>query len=448
MNYKKLLEPYHVDMIDGLRRFVQIDSVYDSATATKEMPFGKGVDEALKYVARLGERFGFEVDLCDGYATELTIGEGSKTVGIYAHADVVPVTGDWDNPPFSPVIKGDNIYGRGTSDDKGPLIAAFYAVKALKDAGLIRNYKVKIVVGGDEERGASCLDHYFEVLKKEYPTYGFTPDSDFPLIYGEKGIQDFWPELDVEIPHVKSIKGGVATNAVCDKVEIELDDASQLIAYLKEKGCKFEANGNRVLIIGKACHGSTPELGENAALITLEALGNIYDVPSIKKIGEKLQDSSGKSFGCFTHSDLLKDTTFCVGVISYENSHLRFSVNYRYPENAKPEETIATFDKEFDTKSTPKGEPSHYLLFDPKSKLVSTLLKAYRDETGDKSEPLTTGGGTYAKHAKNTIAFGALFPGRESTMHEPNEYMPLSDFFKSAEIYAHAIYLLGELDEN
>ena len=104
------------------------------------------------------------------------------------------------------------------------------------------------------------------------------------------------------------------------------------------------------------------------------------------------------------------------------------------------------FDKAYGTKSVTKGEPNRHLLFDPKSPLVQTLLKAYQEESGDyKSEVLTTGGGTYAKHAKNTIAFGALFPGRVSTMHEPNEYMPLEDFYLSAVIYAHAIDLLGKL---
>ncbi len=446
MNYKKLLEPYKIDMLDALRRFVQIPSVYDEKTITKEMPFGKDVNDALTYVARLGERFGFDVDRCDGYATELTIGEGEKTIGIYAHADVVPVTGEWKYGPFVPTIENGNIYGRGTSDDKGPMIAAFYAVKALKDNGLLRGYKVKIVVGGDEERGSSCLDYYFNNLKKEAPTYGFTPDSDFPLIYGEKAILDFWPTLNVKIPHVKSLKGGVATNAVCDKVQIELDSASEYVSYLKNKNVNFEVNGNTVTVIGKACHGSTPELGVNAALIALETLGELYNVPEILLIGQKLKDSSGKAFDCYTHSDLLKDTTFCVGMISYDGSKLTFSVNFRYPENVDPKAVISKFDSTFAVKSTPKGEPSHYLLFDPKSKLVQTLLEAYRAESGDKkSEPLTTGGGTYAKHAKNTIAFGALFPGRESTMHEPNEYMPLEDFYLSAVIYAHAIDLLGKL---
>ena len=446
MNYKKLLEPYKVDMLDALRRFVQIPSVYDEKTITKEMPYGKGVNDALDYVARLGERFGFDVDKCDGHAVELSIGEGEKLIGIYAHADVVPVSGTWISEPFTPDIRDGNIYGRGTSDDKGPMIAAFYAVKALKDNGLLRNYRVKIVVGGDEERGSSCLEYYFEKLHKEYPTYGFTPDSDFPLIYGEKEIIDFWPSLKIKIPHVKSIEGGVATNAVNDKTTIELDDPTALVEYLKKNNKQFEVNGNKVTVIGKSCHGSTPQEGVNAALISLIALGEIYNVPEIKAIGEGLSETSGKAFNGFAHSDLLKDTTYCVGLISYKDDELKFSVNFRYPENVNYKEYVNRFDKAYGTKSVTKGEPNRHLLFDPKSPLVQTLLKAYQEESGDyKSEVLTTGGGTYAKHAKNTIAFGALFPGRVSTMHEPNEYMPLEDFYLSAVIYAHAIDLLGKL---
>lgn len=446
MNYKKLLEPYKVDMLDALRRFVQIDSVYDETTITKDRPFGEGVNNALEYVARLGERFGFDVDRCDGYATELTIGEGEKTIGIYAHADVVPVTGKWDSDPFTPTIKDGNIYGRGTSDDKGPMIAAFYAVKALKDNGMIRNYKIKIVVGGDEERGASCLDYYFNNLKKEYPTYGFTPDSDFPLIYGEKAIAGFWPSIEIKIPYVKSIKGGVATNAVCDRVEIITSDAETIKKYCEENNIKFELGEGSIIILGKSVHGSTPELGINAALLTFKALGEIYVIRELKELGEKLSDTSGKSFGCYSHSDLLKDTTYCVGLVSYEDGKLTFSVNFRYPENIFLEDVVKKFDETFKTVSKVEDDPSHYLLFNPHCTLVRTLLEAYRKETGDNSEPLTTGGGTYAKHAKNTVAFGALFPGRVSTMHEPNEYMPLEDFYLSAVIYAHAIDLLGKVE--
>lgn len=447
MNYYSLMKKYENEMIEALQRFLVIPSVYDEKTATKEMPFGKEVDNALKFIGDLGERFGFEVDYCDGYATELTIGEGDKLIGIFAHADVVPATGNWTNDPFTPTIRKNRIYARGSSDDKGPLIAAFYATKALQNAGLLRDYRVRIVVGGDEERGSKCLHHYFEVLHKEAPTYGFTPDSDFPLIYGEKGIVDFVPSFKVDIPHVKKISGGVASNAVCDRAKVEMDKDDAFIAYLNEKKVRFEVQDDGILFLGKAVHGSTPHLGENAALIALKNLGDFYKVEQLSQIGENLMDTSGKSFDGFSHSKLLGDTTYCVGIISYEKGTLIFTVNFRYNENVDAKAFKENFEKFFDCKAK-MGEPSKVLLYDPKCYLVKTLLKAYRFETNDFSDPLTTGGGTYAKHAPNTVAFGALFPHETSTMHEPDEYMNLDDFFMASVIYAHAIHLLGKNNEN
>lgn len=444
MNFKKLLKQYRVDMVDATRRWVAIDSVYDKKSVSKTMPFGKGVDNALDYIAKLGERYGFDVDRCDGYATELTIGEGKRTIGIFAHADVVPASGDWKFGPFKPTIEKGKMYGRGTSDDKGPAVAALYATKALNDAGLLRNYKVKIIIGGDEERGSSCLEHYFHKMKKPYPDYGFTPDSDFPLIYGEKGIRNFEPSWKIKIPHVKSIKAGVVSNAVADKAEVVMDDISELEKYLFANKVKYEVNGKTLIVLGKTCHGSVPHLGDNAALKLFKALGEIYNIDLLKNLGEKLSETSGKLFNGFVKTKLLGETTYCVGLASYEKDVLKLTVNFRYPEHVDSNKLINNFDKVFKTKSS-VGEESPCLLYDPKSKLVSTLLKAYRKETWDLKKPLTTGGGTYAKHSKNTIAFGAVFPGRNTHMHEPNEFIVLKELYKASEIYARAIYMLGNL---
>lgn len=446
MSYQDFILKNKNRMLDDLKEFVSINSVYDEKTKENKKPYGNGVSKALEYVADLGKRHGFEVDRCDGHCTELTIGNGEKMIGIYAHADVVPATGDWKKNPFCCYEEDGKLYGRGTSDDKGPFIAAFYAVLALKDAGLIRDYKIRFVVGGDEERGASCLDYYFNNLKKPFATYGLTPDADFPVIYGEKGINDFFPEIKVNIPHVKSISGGLATNAVCDKVEIELDDCAPVVEYCKKKNIEFSVKENTVTIIGKSAHGSTPDEGVNAALISMQILGEVFDVKELKKIADALSDTSGKKFGGFCKTKLMGETTYCIGIISYKNGVLKFSENFRYPETVKSREYIKKFDAYFGTKSK-VGEESHCLFFDPESKLVKTLMQAYQEETGDyESKPITIGGGTYAKHCKNTVAFGALFAGRESVMHQPNEFMPVEDIVKSALIYARAIELLGKLN--
>lgn len=445
MKYKEYLLGTEQEMLEELMRFVAIDSVYDEKTVKKGQPFGVGVKNALTYVAKLGERYGFEVDTCDGYATELTIGEGDKTIGIFAHADVVPPSGVWTTAPFEPFIDDEKLYGRGSSDDKGPFMAAFYAVLALKEAGLIKGYKVRFVVGGDEERGSSCLEYYFHKLNKPQPTYGFTPDADFPLIYGEKGINDFFPELKIKIPHVKSMNGGVATNAVCDKVDIELDDPKAVIAYCKEHKIAHKVDGKVVRIFGRAAHGSTPEIGVNAALKSLDILGKVYDIEKLTQISKCLTETTGRLFDGFCETKLMGHTTYCVGMISYEKDVLKFSVNFRYPETVNSVEYKDNFDSFFGTTST-MGEESPYLLFDPKSKLVKALMKAYRKETHDYfNDAMTIGGGTYAKHCKNTVAFGALFPGRKYVMHQPDEYMPTEDIIKASHIYAKAILNLGKL---
>ena len=444
MSYKTHLQFYHHEMLKELKELIKIPSVYDETTKTETMPFGKAVDDALAYIAGMGERYGFKVDRCDGYCTELTIGEGDKMIGIFAHADVVPATGKWEGNPFEPRVHLGKIYGRGTSDDKGPFVAAFFAAKALDKSGMLKDYKIRIVVGGDEERGSRCLDYYFGKLKKPAPEYGFTPDSDFPLIYGEKGISDFFCELKLNIPGVKSIKGGVATNAVCDRVEIELEDTTEMENYCKECGISYEITGKTLIILGKSAHGSTPELGDNAAIKAMVGLGRVYHVQELMDLGAKLADTTGKSFDGFAESKLLGQTTYCVGKISYEDGMLNFTVNFRYPETVDRTAYMINFDNHFHT-LTILGEESPYLLYDPESDLVKTLLKAYRKETHDRTKPLTTGGGTYAKHAKNTIAFGALFPKRQSTMHEPNELIPVKDIYKSARIYARAIKMLGKL---
>ena len=445
MKYKEYLLGQKDNMIEELMRFVSYNSVNDESTVAEGAPFGAGVHDALEYVAKLGEQYGFEVDRCDGYCTELTIGEGDKMIGIFAHADVVPATGEWKSDPFSPYVEDEKVFGRGTSDDKGPFIAAFYAVLALKEEGLLKGYKVRFVVGGNEELGSRCLDYYFKVLNKPSPTYGFTPDADFPLIYGEKGINDFFPEIPIEIPHVKSIHGGAATNAVCDKVDIELDDSTLLTEYCEKRGVEHVVNGNILTIIGKAAHGSTPELGVNAAVIAMSVLGEFYGVAKLRRLGVGLRDTSGKNWDAFCQTKLMGKTTYCVGTICFENNLLQFSVNFRYPDGVNPVEYKDKFDFYFGTESR-MGEESHLLFFDPKSKLVKTLMKAYKSEThAIFAKPITIGGGTYAKHCENTVAFGAMFPGRESTMHQPNEYMLVDDIVKSAQIYAKAIYLLGKL---
>jgi succinyl-diaminopimelate desuccinylase len=70
-------------------------------------------------------------------------------------------------------------------------------------------------------------------------------------------------------------------------------------------------------------------------------------------------------------------------------------------------------------------------------------MKVYRDCSGDAvSQPLSSGGATYARAMHNCVAFGGLMPGETVTEHQPNERAVLANLYKAMEIHACAIYEL------
>ena len=456
-NFKKLAKTYYETGLLALQELVKRNSVYDETTISKDAPYGAGVKSALDFIAKLGKDYGFAVDQCDGHATELSFGDNGPLIGIYAHSDVVPVSGKWDNPPFGAEIVGEGkeakMIGRGASDDKGPLIASLMAIKLLKDNGLIKNFRVRLVAGGDEERGSSCLEYYFHKLKKPDSDYGFTPDAEFPLIFAEKGIVHATLTKTVDLGPILAIDGGVVSNAVCDRVVITLAKDAKLKAALAPLGNKagYDEAGDIAIVTfrGKSAHGSTPQFGENAALAAFAFLGDFYNIDFLARLANTLSDCNGRNFDGYTESPnfgISKDSTYNYGIVKYDSSKkLMLTVDFRFGEQGKPEENLASLAKATTMECQIRGK-SPLLCFDKKSPLVSTLMKSYRHMTHrffDK--PMAIGGGTYAKEAKNCVAYGGTFRGHEGNIHSPNEYLYLSDFYDQIAIYADAIYALGQI---
>ena len=341
------------------------------------------------------------------------------------------------------------MYGRGTSDDKGPAMSAFYALCALKDNGLLEGFRIRLVIGGNEEKGSRCLEHYFKVLHKEYPDYGFTPDGEFPLIYGEKGICNFLVKDTIDLYPIISINAGVAGNAVIDKAECVLAEDSSIDEALKNTTLKYSIEHRKddmtLIIFGKSAHGSTPELGINAGLLMMEFISNYYDLDELKRLSSLFKEPNGSSMGAYYFSELLHGTTYNVGIIKYNNLNFEMTVNFRYPENVNPHEVIKNIGNMTDPFTTIAMGASAPLLFDPLSPMIRGLLSVYQEESGDLVTPIMTiGGGTYAKESKNTIAFGSAFPNLDCHIHDADEFITLHDFNLSMAIYAHAIIKLGK----
>ena len=456
MDYLKLAEAKKDEVIKSVSDWVKINSVYDEKTVDEQNPFGKGVSKALSYIYEKALDDGFDAQYIDGYVTEINYGKGDEFVLVVGHADVVPIGTGWDHEPFGGEVSDGCLWGRGSSDDKGPVIASYYALKIIKELNIPLKRRIRIVVGGNEESGSRCLDYYFNTYKAPHPAYGFTPDADFPLIYGEKGILDYKYSGDIDDTDIEYIDGGVAFNSVPEKAvirfkrDMHLEEAYK--AFLARHNFNGEysvEDGKTVLrFIGKAAHGSTPEEGINALTILMKFVGDNSNSEICKHFGKKLSCYEGKNIGIAFTGTKMGSLTMNVGVGHYEKGHYEYTLNIRYPIDIDFENMVKTLDANI----LHKGEVvdnDKPLYVDKESKFIKTLLSAYQEITGDyKSQPMTIGGGTYAKHANNTVAFGMDFPrpnNDHGRIHSPNEYIYVDSLVKGVAIYTKALVDLANL---
>ncbi|MDA2644050.1 dipeptidase PepV [Bacillus cereus] len=453
------------DLIRDTQQFLQIKSVWEEESAKEGAPFGEGVEKALSFMLHKGETEGFASKNLEGYAGHLEMGQGEELVGILCHVDVVPEGDGWTTPAYSADIRDGKIFARGAIDDKGPTMAAYYAMKIVKELGLPLSKRVRMIIGTDEESNWKCVDHYFK--NEEMPTIGFAPDADFPIINAEKGISD----IQVVQNGSKEKKGtyelvsfdsGRRLNMVPDFAEAVItgEDVNALTVAYEEylqtakKIGKSTIEGNAVTlqIEGISAHGSTPEKGENAGLLLANFLTTVsLDGKATAFATFATATFTGDIFGekaTIAYKDEISGPlTVNVGRISYtkENGG-NLGLNVRYPVTTNFEETIVKLKEYvgthgFEVADYSNSRPHHV---DKDHVLIRTLQRVYEEQTGEKAELLAIGGGTYARSLKAGVAFGPLFPGKEELAHQKDEYIEIEDLLKATAIYAQAIHELAK----
>lgn len=469
INWTKEVIDRKESLIEETRALLKIKSLLDEENTTAEAPLGAGVKEALQFMLDLGEKDGFISKNVGNLAGHIEFGQGEECVGILCHVDVVPEGDGWSSDPFGADIRDGKIYARGAIDDKGPTMAAFYAMKIVKELGLPLNKRVRMIIGTDEESNWRCVDHYFE--NEEMPTMGFAPDADFPIIYAEKGIADFDLVQKVDVAsqtgetmvEVLTFQSGRRYNMVPDfaKASIAASKRQEEIigdfeAFLKENellGKHYIENRTLSLEVeGVSSHGMEPDKGVNAGLFLASFLSKI-NVDSkaasyFQFVSNYLhQDSRGKKLGIAYMDDITGDLTINVGKLSYNKEKGgQLGLNLRYPVTTNFEETKAKLESKvaqegFSIENFSDSKPHHV---DEKDFLIQTLKKVYEEQTGEKAELLSIGGGTYARSLKSGVAFGPLFPGRPDIAHQKDEYIIIDDLLKATAIYAQAIYELAK----
>ncbi|MGH4050680.1 MAG: dipeptidase PepV [Clostridium sp.] len=463
MELNNLIDVMKEDIISSTQEIIKIKSIESDAKPGK--PFGEGVNKALECALGIAKDLGFHTVNLDGYVGYAEYGQGEDYVLALGHLDVVPEGNGWIYPAYGAEIHDGKMYGRGTTDDKGPIMATLYGLKAIKDAKLPLSKRIRILFGTNEETGSKELDYYLE--REKPPVAGFTPDADYPIINGEKGITIFNIVKDFKVKNksdnfIKYIKGGQAANMVPDYCEagIITTNAESIVSalriFVKDDDSKLSAVVNKDMIIikskGESAHGSLPELGQNAIMQLLAFLGTIdfgtNDISEfIKFVNENIgMEVHGESFGVCLEDEMSGKVSFNVGTLNMDDNSATMTLNLRYPVTSKLEDMMNPFNNKIDGTGIriEKFEHQKPLYFSPDSPIIKTLQEVYTKQTGEEAKLVSIGGGTYAKEMPNIVAFGPMFPGELDTIHKPNEYITIDNLIKNAKIYANALYELAK----
>ncbi|MFA9557973.1 dipeptidase PepV [Evansella sp. AB-rgal1] len=459
------------DLLLDLNNLLKMESTKDILSTTDEKPMGKKVAEALEFMLNLCQKQGYQTKNHHGYYGYAEYGKSQSDdhIAILCHIDVVPATGEWTSPPFEPTIRDGKLYARGSIDDKGPTMAAFYAVKLLQELDLPIKRKIRIIFGTDEESGMSCLRKYREI--EQPPTAGFAPDATFPIINAEKGqinarLQFRSSNEQTYSSHeydLVSFSSGTRANMVPETATAVLKgDVSTLEKKFNEyilnqdlQGTMDKNDGKAILTLkGTSAHSMVPFKGKNAAVALIHFLYSLSLNNQAKGYVTFVQDllyeeHYGVKLGIDHTDDITGPLTVNPAIFSYENNEGFVHLNIRYPVTAQFETIEKQLQKIISIYNVSIGEirnknPHHV---DKEAPMIAALQKAYEEETGDEPTLLSSGGNTYASLLPNCVAYGAVFPGKEMTAHQKDEYIEVDDLLKATSIYAKALYYLANMEE-
>ncbi|MDD2259614.1 MAG: dipeptidase PepV [Acholeplasmataceae bacterium] len=443
------------DILRDTIALLKINSELTTYDPKSKTPFGPGINEALEYMLNLGKKDGFNVLNADGFAGHIELGNEDDYIGMIGHLDVVPAGSGWTYPAYGAEIHDGKLYARGAEDDKGPTMAAYYAMKIVKELELPLSKRIKLILGTDEETGWRGVKHYFNNFP-EQPIFGFIPDAEFPLTYAEKGILRLSIKDQVEPEGLLKFNAGLRDNMVPESATAVLENVSLIedfSEFLDSNNYHGTAevidNQLHLMIEGKSAHGSTPDEGVNAAFLMVDFFNEVgLNNQFIDLINlYLLDDYDGVKIGADHEDEETGKVTINAGVFNYDNGTYEITLNPRYPNGVEPDDFINRFKLAFESLGATVELRSHQkrLYVNPKDTLVTTLLDIYKKHSGDvNAQPLTTGGGTFARAMKNSVAFGPHFPGKPSYIHQKNEYIEVEDLLIATAIYAEALYELAK----
>lgn len=440
-------------------RLIAIDSSLDAEHAAPGAPFGPGPRAALEAALSIAQRMGLDPHDGDGYAGYADLpGESGQQIGVIGHVDVVPAGEGWDFAPFALTRKEGVLVGRGTSDDKAPVLTALYGLKFWLDRGERLRHGVRFIFGCNEESGMGDVPYYLE--HNEAPDFLFTPDAEFPLCYGEKG--QFGAVLTSEPIEgaVVSFAAGTAPNAVpgIARAVVRANAGSLPAAeHIALEPCE---EGALVTATGIAGHASLPAGTVNAIAVLCRYLLGCgicaeQEQAWLRFAAEMAECTDGSAFGAACRDDDFQDLTSVIGMMNKVEGRYVMTEDIRFPAAITGEKLERIFAdlaaRHGATAEVTSSKPP--FVVDPDTASVRALMDAYCETTGKQVRPFTMGGGTYAREFPNAVSFGpaeeGAFPVPEwvGGMHAANEGIAEAELKRALRIYIRTFGNLAEVED-
>lgn len=470
LSAQEWLEEHKPEMISDLCQLIEIPSV-SSETYDPAAPYGKPCLNVLEKALQYGSGYGFAISNYQNHCGSIDWGaESNKDIGIWCHLDVVPAGDGWSYFPYQPTVKNDIVIGRGSRDNKGPMMAALYAMRYLKDSGYNPSNHIHLFLGCNEETNMGDIKYYLSKYKE--PDFSIVPDINFPVCIGEKGRISLRIRHTLQSEILQSIRYGVAHNQIPSTAEAILKLSDEAVARLRDT-IRNHQNSNKLFDLiqsdkdpsiftvtthGIARHSAFPEGSINAAfrLIDLLCTARILE-PSVESVLKSdctlFSDYYGKGCGINASDQISGRLTIAatMGVLKngyfYQYLDIRYNVLNDYQKitgallpclNQSNWEIIECNDN-----------PSYYY---GKSDITDALLKICEEYFHAPQSAFTTGGGTYARKLHHAVGFGASMPDEHSAFgpdrggaHQPDEYVDIQDLMKACEIYIDSIPVLDRL---
>jgi len=450
------MRKYKDQMLETLSRLIAIPSV--KGASQLNMPYGREVFHALMVMLDEAEQLDLESVNLFGHMGCASYGSGDETLAILCHLDVVPAGEGWQSDPFAMEVRDGRIYGRGAVDDKGPAVAALYALHAVKSSCINLNKEVKVIFGCDEESGWEDIDYY----KAHYPEpdYVLSPDGCFPIVSREKGLLQLrLSARALPFPEgvaITAIGAGSRPNIVPNKASCTLRAPLETVRSFAEVygeglpasfAVKGEDGAVNVEVSGVAAHGAHPEKGVNALSYLIQFLSVLPMAPGaaekfVYALGELVGgEIDGGRLGIAGSDEKSGSLSVNLGMIEWDGEEIAATLDIRYPVSMRGEEIESTVREAFAARGVKTdvlhAQRAHEV--DENGPFLQALARVYEENFEKPAQFVCLSGATYARAFKNSVAFGPVPQERPSLEHGPNEYLEVEDMIRLAETLAGAI---------